>query len=222
MHDCPMRCRLSLFVLASLVGLLMGAVFPVSTAAQQPADSIRAEALRDFHGSDMEGKDGPLAKAGLDLLTLYHQYKAFQKRGGDTFKPNSPGLQVSNGHVTIDAVAAASTEQLRTALGRLGLEDAATAGQLVSGRFPIAQIPALAKVESLQGVMPSRMKTQDDQLRPTPQTRPPDSASQDRRSSSEGQSSPENGEGTGSESGTGGGVLLLLAGLIAALALAEA
>ncbi|MFB6230241.1 MAG: hypothetical protein ABEL04_03705 [Salinibacter sp.] len=217
-----MRCRFSFFVLASLVGFLVGAVFPGSTAAQQPADSIRAKALRDFHGSDMEGKDGPLAKAGLDLLTLYHQYKAFQKRGGDTFEPNSPGLRVSNGRVTIDAIAAASTEQLRVALERLGLKDAATAGQLVSGRFPIAQIPALANVESLRGVMPSRMKTQDEQLRPTPQTIPPDSVSQDRRESGESKSSSKNGEGTGSESGTGGGVLLLLAGLIAALALAEA
>lgn len=148
-----------LFVLLLGVGLAARVGF-----AQQPdADSIRTAALRNYHGSDLEGKDGPLAKAGLDLLVLYHEYRAVQEEGGDgVFSPSVSRVPVADGRVTIDAIAATSTDTLRADLEALGLTNAATAGGLVSGRLPLDRVPDLAKLESLRGVAPSRMQTRTD------------------------------------------------------------
>jgi hypothetical protein len=159
----------SLALSPGLLGLLLTLLLPALPAtAQQPADSIRAEALQDFHGTDMTGKDGPLAKAGLELLMLYHEYQAFQRRAGDTFSPSVTGARVTDGHVTIDAIAQDEAEQLRADLKDLGIEDAAAAGRIVSGRLPIDQIPALAKLGSLRGVALSQMETQGGVSSPTP------------------------------------------------------
>ena len=144
--------------------LLLAAVLaPGRSPAQPRSDSLRAEALRDFHGPDRAGKDGPLAKAGLDLLLLYHEYRAFRREGGDSFAPSVPGARVTDGHVSIDAIAKASAAQeLRADLCALGLTDAAAAGRVVSGRLPINQVPALAQIASLRGVVLPRAKTQRD------------------------------------------------------------
>lgn len=161
-------------VLGSLASLLLIVLFPVgSAAAQQPADSIRAEALRDYHGPDMTGKDGPLAKAGLDLLMLYHEHRAFQQQGGDTFSPSVAASHVTDGHVTVDAIAATKAQKLRGDLEEMGFSNAAVAGRIVSGQLPIDQIPALAKLESLRGVVLSRAETQGDVSRPSPMQEPP-------------------------------------------------
>lgn len=158
----------------ALLALLVLCAAPVSAVAQQPADSIRDAALRDYHGPDLEGKDGPLAKVGLDLLVLYHEYRGAQKRAG-SFDPSLSDLQVRGGFVTVDAVASDDAAQLRDDLEALGFQNAATAGRLVSGRLPIPQIPALADVESLRGIAPSRMQTRDDRAAtttPIPDERP--------------------------------------------------
>ncbi len=149
------------WVPASLVVLLATALGAGPSAAQPLPDSLRAEALQDFHGPDRTGKDGPLAKAGLDLLLLYHEYRSFRREGGDSFAPSVPGAHVTDGHVTIDAVATTSAQELRADLAALGLRDAAVAGRVVSGRLPIDQVPALARVASLRGVVLPRARTQD-------------------------------------------------------------
>lgn len=199
-----------------LIGGLLIALVPLS-AAQQPADSIRKQALRDYHGPDLKGKDGPLAKAGLDLLVLYHEYQAFRKRGADTFKPSISGLRVAHGHVTIDAVGA-EPEQLLDDLQALGLKNGASAGRVVSGRFPIVHIPSLARLESLRGVLPSRMQTQDNRPRARDAPRPPDAASQFQKETSE----PLDEEKEPVDGNAGADrVLFLLAALFAALGLIE-
>jgi len=156
------------FVLSGLLLCCLTVLLPPPTAAQRPADSIRAAALRDFHGPDLEGKDGPLAKAGLDLLVLYHEYRVARAQGTSSFTPSLSGARVIDGDVVIDAVARDTAAALRADLEALGLTDAATAGRLVSGRFPIDSIPALATLESLRGVVPAQMRTRED--RPAPGT----------------------------------------------------
>lgn len=160
----------SFAVLPGAFLLLLGlAGLPHPATAQQPTDSIRAAALRDYHGPDLEGKDGPLAKVGLDLLLLYHEYKASQEHDGDTtFTPSTSEYQVTDGFVTIDAVATETARALRADLKALGLKDAATAGRIVSGQFPLNRIPALADVESLRSVVPAQMETRSDRVRPSP------------------------------------------------------
>lgn len=196
--------------LGSLVLLLAGTGLSFSAAAQQPADSIRAEALEDFHGPDKTGKDGPLAKAGLDLLMLYHEHQAFQQRGGDTFSPSVTGARISNEHVTIDAIAANGAGPLRADLNDLGLKDAAAAGRIVSGRLPIDQIPAMATLESLRGVALSRMKTQEDGSDPTPMAPQPEAIGEPSGKTAPPEDAPR----------TGGGLPFLL-GILGVLLLTE-
>jgi len=143
------------------VPLLIFLFIPVCTAAQQPADSARAQALRDFHGPDLKGKDGPLAKAGLDLLTVYHRYQ--HTANGASFEPDQSGIRVRDGYVVIDAIATSKGEALRRDLDSLGLENGATAGRVVSGRFPIDAIPQMAKLKTLRGAMPSQARTHNGQ-----------------------------------------------------------
>ena len=196
--------------LGSLVLLLVGTGLPSSAAAQQPVDSIRAEALEDFHGPDKTGKDGPLAKAGLDLLMLYHEHQASQQRGGDTFSPSIPGARVSDGHVPIDAIAVNEAEPLRADLNELGLKDAAVAGRIVSGRLPIDQIPAMATLESLRGVALSRMKTHEDASAPTPMPPQPEAIGEPSEKTAPPEDVPR----------TGGGLPFLL-GILGVLLLTE-
>lgn len=172
---------LSTAFVSGLAVLVTVAGAPFLVAAQQPDDGPRAAALRDYHGPDREGKDGPLAKAGLDLLLLYHEYRAHRtgdrdasevgserEQGREGFTPSVSGVRTANGHVTIDAIATGAADTLRKALENLGIKEVAVAGQVVSGRLPINQIPALARLESLQGASPSRMQTRSDRPRTPP------------------------------------------------------
>lgn len=138
--------------------LLCLILFAPKGHAQTP-DSIRQEALRDVHGSDLQGKDGPLAKAGLDLLLLYHTYQAKGTDGIQAFAQSDAGMRIQNGHVTIDAIAADEPEALQADLETLGLTNAASAGRMVSGRVPIEKIPELAALSTLRSVQPSRVQT---------------------------------------------------------------
>jgi len=197
---------------SGLVVLLLISLLPASpVAAQQPSDSLRTEAMKDYHGPDLTGKDGPLAKAGLDLLLLHHEYRAFRERGGDTFSPSAGDVQVSDGHVTIEAIAATTAKELRADLKALGVTDAATAGRLVSGRLPIDQIPALAKLETLRGVVVSRAQTHGNTSPTEPSRAVPDNATLTESTT----------DAKSSDGGTDGGMLLFLLGVVGLLLLTE-
>ena len=214
----PSTLASGLSVLVAIGGM------PSLAAAQQPDDSIRAAALRDYHGPDREGKDGPLVKAGLDLVLIYHEYQAYREersgeqgfrgdRGqeGEGFSSSVAGVRTTGGHVTIDAIATGEPETLRSALEELGLKNAATAGQIVSGRLPIDQIPALAKLEPLRSASPSRMQTQQG---PTP---PPGDAAQSPRADPDTAAAEEApAEAANGTFGTGAllGALAVIAGLL--------
>ena len=198
--------------ISSLVVLMLIALLPAGpVAAQQPSDSLRAAAMKDYHGPDLSGKDGPLAKAGLDLLLLYHEYRAFRERGGDTFSPSAGGVQVSDGYVTIEAIAATTAKALRADLKALGVTDAATAGRLVSGRLPIDQIPALAKLETLRGVVVSRAQTHGNTSATEPSRAVPDKATL----------TESNADEESSDEGADGGMLIFLLGVVGLLLLTE-
>lgn len=207
----------SLALSSGLAGLLLTLFLPVLPAtAQQPADSIQTKALQDFHGPDMSGKDGPLAKAGLDLLMLYHEYQAFQEQDGDTFSPSVAGARVSDGHVTIDAIARDEAKQLRADLKDLGMKGVAAAGRVVSGRLPIGQVPALARLESLRGVAVSQMQTQGDGSPPSPSEITP-------KAPGDMAPAPSDAEDSSSEEAPGGdsGMLVFLLGVLGILLLTE-
>ncbi len=151
--------RLSVGLLALSVVSLLGLVGCV--AFQQADESARAKAERDYHGDDRTGKDGPLRAADLDLLLLYHRYQ--EAKDKDAFSPAQPQMRVSEGDVTVEAVAADEVEALRSDLEQLGMTNTATAGQVVSGRLPIEQIPDAAQLETLRSLMPSHARTRNSQ-----------------------------------------------------------
>lgn len=68
-------------------------------------------------------------------------------------------LPVAGDWVTIDAVAAADPSALEAELIALGARDTAIAGRLVSARLPIAAIPSLEGVVSLQFARPAYRRT---------------------------------------------------------------
>ena len=139
-------------------------------AAQGTQDSARAQALRDVHGPDETGKDGPLWKAGVDLLTLYHRHHQAANSDAPVSEPS--GLRVADGRVVVNAIAAAGPDQLRADLERLGMTETAVAGRVVSGRLPIEQIPAAARLETLRGLTPSRAQTRTTPAPPSPPKAP--------------------------------------------------
>ncbi len=149
---------------------LMAGGAATNVARAQPADSIRAEAQRAFHGPDRTGKDGPLAKVGMDLALLYYEYRAHRDEGGtpSAFRPQSVRVPVDSGFVTIDATAADTAATLRAELERLGLVRAAAAGRVVSGRLPIEAIPDMAALEALRSARPARAMTQAETPTPAP------------------------------------------------------
>jgi hypothetical protein len=140
------------------VFLLSLALSLVSESSAQPVDedSLRQAAAEDYHGADLRGKDGPLSKAGMDLLLLYHRWTS----GAADRQGVSESLQIQNGRVTVDAIAAGTAADLASDLKRLGAKNVATAGALVSGQIPISAIPDAARLPTLQSMRPSRPRTQ--------------------------------------------------------------
>jgi hypothetical protein len=198
-----------------LLSLLLG---PGIAAAQEPTDSIRAAALRDYHGPDLHGKDGPLAKAGLDLLVLYHEYRAVQATGVDTTFTPRQDLRLKNGRVGIEAVATDTAEELLADLKALGLKDGVTAGRLVSGWLPVEQIPAMARLESLRGLIQSKMQTRTPSSQPAPsRLSPPDPPSPPSPDTSGAQPEPGTGASSDDEADDAGLFVLLLGGFLLAV-----
>jgi len=93
--------------------------------------------------------DGDMTKVGPELRSLYDAYRSAMQTGAP-FVSNDPLIPVADGRVTIDAVAAGDVESLKNDLIALGLEQAASAGRIVSGRLPGAAIAAMAALPSLR------------------------------------------------------------------------
>ncbi len=142
----------------------------VSPDMRTAAPSVRRDVERAFHGPDGRGKDGPMAGVGRDLILLYQQHQArgpksvnrLMGRAGKGTKDDrasrtqthSP-VSADGRFVTVDAVAAGSPSTLLADLNALGLKGGATAGNLVSGQLPIAQIEAASQLPSLRGMQAS-------------------------------------------------------------------
>lgn len=138
-----------------------GLFAPVTVYGQDDdAEAVRRQALEAFHGPDLEGKDGPLARVGFDLALLYYEWKAHREseaEGG--FTPSPSSMPVRDGRVTVDATAVRDAATLQQALEELGLTKTARAGRVVSGQLPIAAIPEAAQLASLQAMRPARATT---------------------------------------------------------------
>jgi hypothetical protein len=91
----------------------------------------------------------PLTKVSPELQRLYAAYRAAQQTGTPLVF-DDPSVPVSDGQVTIDAVASGDVDDLKNDLVALGLDHAASAGRIVSGRLPISAIAAMAALPTLR------------------------------------------------------------------------
>src|SRR6266850_981623 len=89
----------------------------------------------------------PLTKVSPELQRLDAAYRAAQQTGAPLVW-DDPLVPVADGQVTIDAVASGDVDDLKNDLVALGLDHAASAGRIVSGRLPVAAIAAMAALPS--------------------------------------------------------------------------
>lgn len=99
-----------------------------------------------------------LAKVDPELRVLYESYLAARASGRPLIVPD-PSLQIVEDRVVIDAVASADVEDLKASLVALGMRGTVSAGRIVSGQIPIAQIPAMAALPSLTFARAARATT---------------------------------------------------------------
>jgi hypothetical protein len=93
--------------------------------------------------------DSAFAKVGPELRALYEAYMGARERGSPFLLPGPP-LQIVEDRVVVDAVASDGVEALRGKLVALGMRGAVSAGRIVSGQLPIAQIAAMAALPELR------------------------------------------------------------------------
>ena len=147
-----MRIALPFVALAFVVALLGFNVAITRSASHEFEFAPGVDVSRD--------RDGPLRKVGRELADIH----AMEQAGGyqEVSRPRRrlpPGqrmvervrfTEVSNGFVTVDAIASGDVAELREDLLSLGLQAPATSGRTVSGRLPLGAIDALAALDSLQ------------------------------------------------------------------------
>ena len=139
------------------------------------APRVKSQAHASIAGPDGQGKDGPMAKVGMELALLYHQAQAAGASGVRSLRAATPRpkaaapstdrrrprnrvlspLTPDGEAVYINAIAAEDPARLQTELRALGLTKDATAGAVVSGRFPIAELRAAAQLSALRGMIPA-------------------------------------------------------------------
>ncbi|PSQ92272.1 MAG: hypothetical protein BRD30_02580, partial [Bacteroidetes bacterium QH_2_63_10] len=103
-----------------MLGVLQGLLCPAHAQAQQQQEvsaAVEQAAQRAFHGSDLEGKDGPLSKLDPTLIRLYYRARETGRAAGGA----QTHAAVRGGAVVIDALAAEDASALLRDLEDLGL-----------------------------------------------------------------------------------------------------
>jgi len=138
-------------------GLLVVAIGLSTAPAQgqqlnQLAPDVLQKARVDFHGVDLEGKDGPFSRVGLELAVLYREHQAFvaSKSGGPFRSQAFQGVSFDQDLVTVDAAARnGNAASLASAFRSAGAVRVSTFKNVVSARLPIDRIPDIASASSL-------------------------------------------------------------------------
>ena len=131
----------------SLEQRLLLSINPASIV--DPHHSPYEAALEAFHGTDLVGKDGPLAKLGFDLSLLYEeQLRPGVPAGGTAF--SSDGLlRMGSDQVVIEVVATGDAAALGAQLIGIGMDVRDTFGSLMEGVIPISALADLAALSSV-------------------------------------------------------------------------
>jgi hypothetical protein len=93
---------------------------------------------------------GTSSKVSEELKRLFYDYSEhLASNRSEAFRPANPLMRVVDQRVVIDAVAAGNSDVLKADLESLGMRDVTAFGRVVSGELPIAAIPSMAGLASL-------------------------------------------------------------------------
>jgi len=103
-------------------------------------------------------KNGPLAKAGSNLIALYLDYQSFNSSGGQgTFSStHAARLQVVGNQVRVDIRGTTNVGSLAATLSSKGMHVESTDAntRTVEGLLPISQLPAVAQLSQVTTISP--------------------------------------------------------------------
>lgn len=120
------------------------------------ASAVMVSPVEGHPGAMGVRKVGAMSKCGNSLARLFSQYRAHINKGSKApFKPSNRFVQFANGRVMIDARASINGDVLLNDLKRLGLQNAARFGPVVSGLFPVAAIDKAVALDSLRAISAS-------------------------------------------------------------------
>lgn len=151
-----------------LVASWVGSLLALCASAEEsvPVYKVIRPKIADgaLHGGRIRDlKSLETGRAGADLLAIYDEYQQYlntpvpagTKR--PVFISRNTLARVDDSNILIDAVAADDPRILVEDLKRLGIQDSAAFGRMVSGRLPISAIPALQTLRYLKLARPAYM-----------------------------------------------------------------
>ena len=108
-----------------------------------------------------QAKGDRASKIAPELIALHDEYSAhLASKGKNAFRSSNTLLQIVDGRVVIDAVAAGEASALQADLVAFGMQNSVTFGRMVSGQLPISSIPKLTSLSSLNFARPAVGLTQ--------------------------------------------------------------
>lgn len=148
----PSPCRelgVKGFLATSARALLVMLLTCAATAAAQES----AVPAQQRPGQQGLYKAAQMSKASTRLVRAFSEYRAHVNQGRRTaFVPSDQFLPFTAGRLLVEARATTSGAELLNDLRQLGLQDASTYGELVSGYFPVAAIDQAVALESLRSI----------------------------------------------------------------------
>jgi len=146
--------------LLAVTQLAVAAPSSVPAVLQSLNNPVGLRALESFAGPDRRGKNGVMARVGLDLALLFHEHRDFVERRQatgkkDIFKSSSGMARIKDEMVVVDVVAAADVTELMSQLRAQGMQQSAVYGRMVSGLLPIASLEKVAQLPALKLARPA-------------------------------------------------------------------
>lgn len=126
---------------------------PAGTVTLLPSSSTNVTSAAS-NGDIGDVKNGPLAKAGQDLIKLYQDFLQFN--GGTFRSTHAPNIQVVGTSVRVDIRGPGNVNSLASALANLGMQVQATDARThtVEGLLPIAKLPDAAQLPQVTTISP--------------------------------------------------------------------
>jgi subtilisin family serine protease len=143
-----MRRSVPIIVIALCLGLPNSGVTADNVRTAVPAQGVT--------GNPGLLRAGQMSKASSALSRAFADYRAHMRRHDPAvFEPRNRLLQYADGRIVVDARAARNGARLLADLRKLGLEQGARAGDVVSGLFPLAALDKAVALPSLRSIAAS-------------------------------------------------------------------